>query len=100
MCDLTYWETQDSARQVAVNNGFLLGDVTNNYSDSIDKGLVISQSPGANTAYEKGGKISIVLSLGKEMVQATPPQTKVVKDMKKIEQIHGKSPKGKHSKNK
>ncbi|MCB2340141.1 Stk1 family PASTA domain-containing Ser/Thr kinase [Clostridium estertheticum] len=93
-------KTQDSARQAAVNNDFLLGDVTSNYSDSIDKGLVISQSPVVNTAYEKGGKISIVLSLGKDKVQATPPQTKVVKDMKKIEQIHGKSPKGKHSKNK
>ncbi|MBU3156668.1 Stk1 family PASTA domain-containing Ser/Thr kinase [Clostridium estertheticum] len=93
-------KTQDSARQAAVNNDFLLGDVTSNYSDSIDKGLVISQSPVVNTAYEKGGKISIVLSLGKEMVQATPPQTKVGKDTKKIEQIHGKSPKEKHSKNK
>ncbi|MBW9152225.1 Stk1 family PASTA domain-containing Ser/Thr kinase [Clostridium estertheticum] len=93
-------KTQDSARQVAVNNGFLLGDVTNNYSDSIDKGLVISQSPGVNTAYEKGGKISIVLSLGKEIVQTTPPQTKVGKDIKKIKHRHEKSSNDKHSKNK
>ncbi|MCB2305748.1 Stk1 family PASTA domain-containing Ser/Thr kinase [Clostridium estertheticum] len=93
-------ETQDSARQVAVSNGFLLGDITNNYSDSIDKGLVISQSPGVNTAYEKGGKISIVLSLGKKKVQATPPQIKVGKDTKKPKQIHEKGPKGNHSENK
>ena len=78
----------------------MLGDVTNNYSDSIDKGLVISQSPEVNAPYEKDGKISIVLSLGKEIVQPTPPQTKVGKDTKKLKQIHEKSSKGNHSKNK
>lgn len=31
-------KTQDNARKTAVNNGFLLGNITNNYSDSILRG--------------------------------------------------------------
>ncbi|WP_291637058.1 Stk1 family PASTA domain-containing Ser/Thr kinase [Clostridium sp.] len=76
-------ETQDIAMQTVVNNGFLLGNITNNYSDSIDKGLVISQLPVVNTSYEKDGKIDLVISLGKEVVQTTPPQSKKGKGKKK-----------------
>ena len=76
-------KTEGSARQAAVDNGFFLGNITNNYSDRIAKGLVISQSPEVNTAYVKGGKISLVLSRGKKIVKATPPQTKVGKEDRK-----------------
>ncbi|MBZ9686748.1 Stk1 family PASTA domain-containing Ser/Thr kinase [Clostridium estertheticum] len=65
--------TQDIAGQTIANNGFLLGNITNNYSDSIDKGLVISQTPGVNTPYEKGGKIDLVISQGKKIVHVTKP---------------------------
>ncbi|MBU3114078.1 Stk1 family PASTA domain-containing Ser/Thr kinase [Clostridium lacusfryxellense] len=58
--------TQEIAEQNVVNNGFSLGNVSNNYSDSVDKGLVISQSPEVNTSYEKGGKIDIVISQGEK----------------------------------
>ena len=61
--------TQDSAELKVINNGFLLGNVSNNYSDSIDKGLVISQSPEVNTSYEKGGKIDLVISQGEKMMR-------------------------------
>ena len=61
--------TQDIAEQTIVNNGFLLGNITNNYSDSIDKGLVISQTPEVNTSYEKGGKIDLVISQGEQPQQ-------------------------------
>jgi len=75
--------TQDIAEQSIVNNEFLLGNITNNYSDSIDKGLVISQTPEANTSYEKGGKIDLIISKGKEIVQVAQPQPKKGKDKKK-----------------
>ncbi|MBU3158526.1 Stk1 family PASTA domain-containing Ser/Thr kinase [Clostridium frigoris] len=91
-------KNQDNARKAAVNDGFLLGNITNNYSNSVAKGLVISQSPGVNTDYEKGGKISIVISQGKKIVQAIQPQTKVGKNIKKPKQIHEKNSKNKHSK--
>ena len=74
--------TQDIAEQTVTSNGFLLGTISNNYSDSIAKGLVISQLPAVNTSYEKGSKIDLVISQGKEIVPVT----------------NEKRPKGKHSK--
>ena len=82
-------KTQDIAKQIIVNNGFLLGNISNSYSDSIAKGLVISQTPEVNISYEKGGKIDLVISQGK--VQVTQPQVKVDKNQ-------GKSSKGSHNK--
>ena len=77
----------------------MLGDITNNYSNSIAKGLVISQSPVVNTSYEKGGKINLVISQGKKIVQVTPPQVMRGKDIKKVRAMHEKRSKGNHSKN-
>ncbi len=74
--------TQDIANQIIVKNGFLLGNITNSYSDSIDKGIVISQTPGVNTSYEKDGKIDLVISQGKEIIQVPTPPAKG-KDKKK-----------------
>ena len=68
--------TQDIAENTIVNNGFLIGSVLNNYSDSIPKGLIISQSPEANTPYGKNGKIDLVISQGQEIIPVTPPQSK------------------------
>jgi serine/threonine protein kinase len=69
--------TQAIAEQTIVNNGYLLGNITNNYSDSVEKGLVISQTPVANTSYEKDGKIDLVISQGKEIINApAPPPSK------------------------
>jgi serine/threonine protein kinase len=68
--------TKDNATQTIGNNGFTLGNITNGYSDSIDKGLVISQSPEINTSYEEGGKIDLVISQGKKIVQVTVPNLK------------------------
>ena len=66
--------TQDIASQTIVDNGFLLGNITKVYSDSISKGLVISQTPNVNTSYEVGGKIDLVISAGKRSVQVTVPE--------------------------
>lgn len=68
--------TQDIANQTIVSNGFLLGSVSNDYSDSVAKGLVISQSPVVNTSYEKGGEINLIISLGQKNVKATAPKSK------------------------
>ena len=66
--------TKEIASQTVVNNGFLLGNVTSAYSDSISKGLVIRQIPEVNTSYEEGGKIDLVISQGKKIVQVTVPE--------------------------
>jgi serine/threonine-protein kinase len=62
-------KTQDIAENTIVNNGFLLGNITNDYSDNVTKGLIISQSPAVNTYYEKNGKIDLVISRGKKVAQ-------------------------------
>ncbi|MCB2292743.1 Stk1 family PASTA domain-containing Ser/Thr kinase [Clostridium algoriphilum] len=90
--------TQDISKEIAVNNGFLIGTITKKYSNSIAKGLVISQSPPVNTSYEKGGKISLVISQGKKVVQVTMPQSKVENDKNNGKTIHEKKSKSSHSK--
>jgi len=90
--------TQDIAKKIVVDNGFLLGIVSNNYSNSIAKGLVISQSPVVNTSYEKGSKINLVISQGKKIIQVTQPQLKVGKYENKSKVIHEKRSKSNHSK--
>ena len=73
--------TQDIAEQTIATNGFILGNITNDYSDSIEKGLVISQTPVANTSYEKDGKIDLVISQGKKIVQVTNPPAAPAPDL-------------------
>jgi len=68
--------TQANANTAIVNNGFLLGNVSNAYSDTVSKGLIISQSPVLNTPYEKNGKIDIVISDGQKIDPVAPPQVK------------------------
>jgi serine/threonine protein kinase len=75
--------TQAIAEQTIVDNGYLVGNITNNYSDSIEKGLVISQTPVVNTSYEKDGKIDLVISLGKEIINTPAPTQTPPKGKKK-----------------
>ncbi|BCZ45484.1 protein kinase [Clostridium gelidum] len=65
-------KAQDIAENTIVNNGFLIGNISSDYSDSIAKGLIISQSPAVNASYEKNGKIDFVISQGQKVVQVTP----------------------------
>lgn len=65
-------KTQDIAENTIINNGFLVGNITNDYSDTIPKGLIISQSPTVNTSYEKNGKIDLVISQGQKVTQVVP----------------------------
>ena len=66
--------TKDIAKQNVINNEFSIGNISNNYSDTVAKGLVISQSPDVNTSYEKGGKVDLVISNGKKIEQVIVPQ--------------------------
>lgn len=62
-------QTQDIAKSIIASNEFSLGTVTSEYSDNIPKGLVISQSPSADSSYEKNGKINLVISQGQKILQ-------------------------------
>jgi serine/threonine protein kinase len=65
--------TEEIAKQTIVNNGFLPGNILNDYSDSVSKGLIISQTPNVNTSYEEGAKIDLVVSQGKKIEQVAVP---------------------------
>lgn len=49
--------------------GLNVGDVTSEYSSSVEIGLIISQYPSAGTEVKKGDSIDYVISLGPEPVQ-------------------------------
>ena len=68
-------KTQDIAESTIVDNGFLLGNIINEYSDNVPKGLIISQSPAVDTYYEKNEKVDLVVSQGQRVSQVIP-QTK------------------------
>ncbi|HFI0107216.1 TPA: Stk1 family PASTA domain-containing Ser/Thr kinase [Streptococcus suis] len=61
-------KSQDSASQMLQGAGFYIGSVTQEYSSTVDSGLVISTDPVANTELEKGSIINIVVSKGKELI--------------------------------
>ena len=59
---------------VSLNDADLvLGDVTYDYSPTVTKNLVMSQSPVANTQVKKGDKVNLVLSKGPEPAPVTVP---------------------------
>lgn len=61
--------TQDIAEKIIISNGFLLGNITQEYSNTIPKDIIISQSPLSNTLYEKNTKINLVISLGEKITE-------------------------------
>jgi len=65
-------KTQELAENAIADNGFLLGNITTEYSDNFSKGLVIRQSPGADTSYGKNEKIDLVISQGQKVTQVVP----------------------------
>jgi len=53
--------------------GFLPGSVAKVSSDTVERDLVIAQTPPADTPLEKGGAVSLLVSTGKKQsIQATP----------------------------
>ena len=59
-------KTKDQASAMIKGAGLTLGDVTEQYSASVDSGKVISSDPKAGKVIEHTAKISIVVSKGKE----------------------------------
>lgn len=63
--------SEDDAKETIAEAGFKVGEVTDEYSDDVDTGLIMSQSPdSADGKKEKGTNIDIIVSKGKE-----PPKT-------------------------
>jgi len=61
-----------TAENTLVASGFFM-TILEDYSDTVAAGLVISQNPGAGTRVEKGSSVSVVVSLGKKVVEIEVP---------------------------
>lgn len=61
-------KTQNSATQTLQNAGFKVGSVTEEYSDTVESGLVVSTDPGVNASLAKGGTVNLVISKGAAIV--------------------------------
>ena len=68
--------TEQEARDILEEMGLSVSDVTQQYSDSVERGKVISQSIAQDTEVKKGDSVSLVISRGKDPAKATtsPPR--------------------------
>ncbi len=58
--------TLKSAQEYASQVGLTLDATEEQYSETVPKGLVISQDPAPNTELKKGDKVKVIISKGKE----------------------------------
>jgi serine/threonine-protein kinase len=65
--------TEDDAKKAITDAGFVVGDVTTENSDSVDKGSVISSNPSEGDDVSKGDKINLVVSKGKAVQKVDVP---------------------------
>lgn len=68
--------TETEARQAIAEAGFEIGEVTEDYSDTVEEGLVMDQDPEADSTAKEGTEIDFVISQGPE-----PPDTAIVPDL-------------------
>lgn len=59
-------KTKSKAKSLITSKGLVVGSVTSQYSDNIEKGYVMMQSPASGTKVEKGTTINITISLGSQ----------------------------------
>lgn len=68
--------TVASAEIILVNNGFILGTTTEEFSETVPAGEIIGQDPLVNTSMPKGSAVNIVVSKGPEIVLSIVPDMK------------------------
>lgn len=64
----TVGKTQANAESLITGAGLVVGDVTEEYSETVAIGHVISQDPVAGTSVEPGSSVDLVVRLGPESV--------------------------------
>jgi len=65
----------EEAKQTLLNAGFLIEE-DEDYSEEVEEGKIISQTPNGNTKAEKGSTVRIVVSKGEEIKVAKVPDLK------------------------
>ena len=62
-----------SAEAIIDERGLLLSNVTDEYSSSVESGLVISQNPVEGSSVQKGDSVSLVISKGVQVILKNVP---------------------------
>ena len=70
--DVTGME-QAEAEEALEEADLTLGEITEEYSDEVAEGMVISQDPEAEASVEEGASVDLVVSLGPEVEEVTVP---------------------------
>ena len=65
--------TQEAANTILMNNGLILGEVKEEFSETIPLGEIISQDPLVNTSVPQGRAVNIVISKGPEVTISKVP---------------------------
>jgi beta-lactam-binding protein with PASTA domain/tRNA A-37 threonylcarbamoyl transferase component Bud32 len=60
---------REEAQALLTEAGFVVGAVTDDFSDTVPLGAVVSQQPAANSSAKKGISVSLALSRGPNMIQ-------------------------------
>lgn len=66
-------QTVESAETVLANNNFIKGVVTEEFSEAVPKGQIISQEPAAAAEAPKGSAINLLISKGPEVLISKVP---------------------------
>lgn len=79
--------TLTSAQQTLSDSSLEVGDVTQEYSSTLDKDMVIGSTPGSGTKVRKDAKVDLVISRGPEQVRfgdyVNAKYSEVSEDLKK-----------------
>ena len=65
--------TQEAANTILMNNGLILGDVKEEFNETVPVGEIISQDPLVNTSVPQGSAVNIVISKGPEITISKVP---------------------------
>lgn len=77
-------KSQSEATKVIKAAGYEVGEVTKEFSDDVDTGYVISQTPVAGSPIEPGAAIDLVVSKGKELVSVPAITGKTVTELQDL----------------
>ncbi|MGB4588364.1 MAG: Stk1 family PASTA domain-containing Ser/Thr kinase [Clostridiaceae bacterium] len=65
--------TQEAANTILMNNGLILGEVKEEFNETVPQGEIISQDPLVNTSVPQGSAVNIVISKGPEVTISKVP---------------------------
>jgi len=66
-------QTEDTAVEMLQDVGLKKGDVSEEYSDTVEAGLVIKSDPSAKTKVKEGSEVKLVISKGPALVPVDVP---------------------------